>query len=512
MLSLVLAPGASTTVSGGALHPFNNIFVGIGVGTSAASVALASGSIATSETLVGDSGPGIVNQSGGFWSTTNTEFIGDGSFGAVNLAGGTHLVLNTLYIGADATGVGAYSISNGATLTIGNTLRIGVFGPSGVFSQTGGSTTISSGITIGGLSGTGGANTGTLNLSGGTFQLTNSTALELVQIGTINQSGGTHTTPRLTLAAGSAYNLSGGSAAIASTLSVGGTLNMTGGALSAGLTINSGLIAQSAGASSLGPVSGTGQITLGATSGATASMNAKSISQSSLTIKSTGSLTLSPATARASNSISTLTLTGAATFDLANHELLTNSSPATIKSYLAQSFDPAGNADWQQPGLTSSVARANPIKYSLAYAYGGDTSAEDAAVTTHDDAPLAPTQTIARAVLTGDANMDGHVDFFDITQLLAYKYNTAQPASYTDGDLNYDGVVNFFDITTLLSANYNSGETYTGAPFGAAAAAPSEVVVPEPASLTAMGLGLLPLLARRSRRRGARRTWDPLTN
>jgi hypothetical protein len=59
--------------------------------------------------------------------------------------------------------------------------------------------------------------------------------------------------------------------------------------------------------------------------------------------------------------------------------------------------------------------------------------------------------------------MDGVVDFFDITQILGYKYNTNQQASYTDGDLDYSGKVDFFDIVLLLSANYNSGQTYLGA-------------------------------------------------
>src|SRR5262249_38728587 len=174
-------------------------------------------------------------------------------------------------------------------------------------------------------------------------------------------------------------------------------------------------------------------------------------------------LTIRPAAARLTNTATNLQINGTGTLDLANHELLTNTAPATIKSYLATAYDPSGNADWAQHGLTSSVARSNPITYSLGYANGSDPSAQDAGVTTKNGTPLGASQTIVRPLLTGDANMDGVVDFFDITQILGYKYNTGQQASYTDGDLDYSGKVDFFDIVLLLSANYNSGQTYLGA-------------------------------------------------
>src|SRR5262249_33670970 len=153
--------------------------------------------------------------------------------------------------------------------------------------------------------------------------------------------------------------------------------------------------------------------------------------------------------------------------DLGNHELLLNSAnPATIKGYLATAYDPNGNADWGQRGLTSSLAKVNPVSYSVGYAFGGDQSAQDAAVFTHTGSALGAITRFNLRVLTVDANLDGHFDFFDIVQLLGYKYNTGQAASYTDGDLDYSGKVNFFDIVLLLSANYNTGQT-----FGPAAAA-----------------------------------------
>jgi autotransporter-associated beta strand protein len=164
------------------------------------------------------------------------------------------------------------------------------------------------------------------------------------------------------------------------------------------------------------------------------------------------------ASGRLTHQITTLAINNGGTLDLGNHGLLTLTAPGAIKSYLAHAYDAAGNQDWSQPGLTSILAKDNPAKYSVGYAYGGDLSAQDAGVTTHGGSALAANQTIARVTLAGDANLDGRVDFFDISQLLGYKYNTSQPASYTDGDLNYDGKVDFFDLSLLLSANYNTGE------------------------------------------------------
>jgi hypothetical protein len=152
--------------------------------------------------------------------------------------------------------------------------------------------------------------------------------------------------------------------------------------------------------------------------------------------------------------------------DLADTRLTvdaTATSPTSIKSYIASAY--TANQDWSGAGLTTSLARGNPVKYSLAYASGSDQSAQDAGI------PVDPGKVLARVVLTGDANMDGGVDFFDIAQVLGYRFNAGgNNASYTDGDLDYNGQVDFFDIVQLLSANYNSGETFANAAAAAAAA------------------------------------------
>jgi hypothetical protein len=262
-----------------------------------------------------------------------------------------------------------------------------------------------------------------------------------------------------------------------------GTYANAGGFLSAQNVINNGSFNQTAGQATTLALSGTGSTTIGG-GAAAALVSVASLSQGSVTINSGGTLIIRPATPRLTNAATNLQINGTGTLDLGNHELLTNTAPATIKSYLTNAYDPNGNADWARPGLTSSVAKANPVTYSLGYAYGSDQSAQDAGVTTKNGTPLSANQTIVRPVLTGDANMDGTVDFFDITQILGYKYNTGQAASYTDGDLDYSGKVDFFDIVLLLSANYNSGQTYLGAHAHAASPTLSGVAM---ASATTIG-------------------------
>jgi hypothetical protein len=220
-----------------------------------------------------------------------------------------------------------------------------------------------------------------------------------------------------------------------------------------------------------------------------------------VTVGANGRLVVATNATRQTNSATTLTLTGSGTLDLANNTLLTNTPATTIKAYLASAY--TSNSDWAGPGLSSGLAADDPITYSLGYAAGSDQSAQDAGIA------VAAGQVLARPVVTGDANMDGKVDFFDIAQLLGYKYNTGQLASYTDGDLNYDGVVDFFDLTTLLSANYNTGVTFAAAEASSSSSSSSSssptssAGVPEPGNAVLIVSTVASLLF--ARRRQAKR-------
>jgi autotransporter-associated beta strand protein len=213
-----------------------------------------------------------------------------------------------------------------------------------------------------------------------------------------------------------------------------------------------------------------------------------------------GRLTNSVATTSATLWINgPLALAGGAKLDISNARLAVDrlaTPPSVIHGYLASAY--GVNGDWGgMSGLTSSLAATNPGKYSVGYADSGDASTQDAGI------GVPAGKVLVTPTLTGDANLDGTVDFFDIAQVLGYKYNTGQAASYTDGDLNYDGVVDFFDLTVILSGNYNTGEVFnlSSAPAGVARAM-SVAAIPEPACLGLISVAsAASLLSRRRRRR-----------
>jgi hypothetical protein len=293
-----------------------------------------------------------------------------------------------------------------------------------------------------------------------------------------------------------------------------GTLNLSAGGADTGGVYNTSvggnlLFASNHSLDGASAIAGPGTTTVGTTNGAIANLSGslKNFNQGTLIVNTNGSLALASNGARVTSHVDSLTINGSGTFDLGTNEMLTLSAPALIKAYLANAYGPPNFRDWSKPGLTSRLARSDPTTYSVGYANGADQSAQDAGVTLQSGAPLAANQTVVRATLTGDANLDGTVNFFDITQLLGYKYNTGQPASYTDGDLNYDGVVDFFDIATLLSANYNTGETFpmAAAAYGTAPAALAIQPVPEPSSFSLMLLASAsPLFSRHGRRQRGR--------
>jgi len=94
---------------------------------------------------------------------------------------------------------------------------------------------------------------------------------------------------------------------------------------------------------------------------------------------------------------------------------------------------------------------------------------------------------------TGDIDADRFVDFNDVWGMLTSgKYNTGDPAVWTDGEFTLDGIVDFNDVWALLTGSlYNQGD-YTDPP--------STTVVPEPGTvvmLLSAALLMLPALRRR---------------
>jgi MYXO-CTERM domain-containing protein len=163
--------------------------------------------------------------------------------------------------------------------------------------------------------------------------------------------------------------------------------------------------------------------------------------------------------------VTSLTVNTGGKLDLANNRLIddySGSTPiASVRAAIAAGY--AGGS-WTGPGIQSSTAIANPTR-SLGYADASDVLAfaNGATSDTFLGATVDKTTLLVRYTLAGDANLDGSVDFLDLSRL-AQNYNvTDGNRTWLQGDYNYDGNVDFTDLAKLAQS-YN-----TTLPGGAAA-------------------------------------------
>jgi hypothetical protein len=110
---------------------------------------------------------------------------------------------------------------------------------------------------------------------------------------------------------------------------------------------------------------------------------------------------------------------------------------------------------------------------------------------------------LLRYTLTGDATLDGRVNFNDLLTL-SRNYNVVGTGKWTAGDFNYDDNVNFSDLL-VLARNYNAALPSSPIP-GATAGFEADLAsafasVPEPSLLALGGAVAAPLLLRRRARR-----------
>jgi hypothetical protein len=450
--------------------------------------------------------------------STYNEIVGDTSSGTFTQSGGVNSMAGVaLGVGCNAGVTGTYLLSGSGVIDNGEGEEIG---GDGTFIQTGGTNSI--GLSIfridaGGL----------YSLSAGTLNMFNGNIEEIY--GTFNQSGGTNVlegplwlsglyslsgTGTLTVegpstgigageSIGGTFNQSGGTNQIGfpnegvATFAVTGVYNLSGGSLTTKYgTINSGTINVTGGSANLGAITGTGTLNVG---DASASVTASGLQQSSVTITSTGELTLTAG--GATNAVNSLVIDSGGVFNLTSTKLIINygsgSDPiTTIAGYIKSGYN---GGHWNGPGIMSTTAQTptNGLYYGVGYADGKDNVV----------AGLSSGQIEVMYTLLGDANLDGLVNGTDFN-ILAANFNQSI-AGWDQGDFDYDGLVNAADFNDL-AANFNQSASGADVSAGdvsaldAFAAANGLSVptfsVPEPASAVLMVMAGLGILRRRRRR------------
>jgi hypothetical protein len=327
-----------------------------------------------------------------------------------------------IYAGNNGTGTIGQS-GTAFVSTAGNLDIAAQSGSTGNYNLSGGELLIGAFVYIGGT-GTGGAIT-----QGGK--------------GNLNVTGGLLIAPNAATSGTGSFNQTSGTVAISGSLSFGSGSSVTqsGGTLTAGSTANATTFQQTGGTATLGAVTGTGSLVIGNSSGASASATAAGLTQSSVTVNSTGLLTLDGGSA---NSLNSLTINGSGKFDITNHHFFINSSSSATRSsilqYLINGDD--GGAWNGAGGLDSSTAASNPT-YGVGYVDGAD----------HVNGALVSSGQIEVAyTLYGDANLDGKVDASDFS-IFAPNFGLNTTFGWEAGDFNYDGKVDATDFS-LFAPNF----------------------------------------------------------
>jgi autotransporter-associated beta strand protein len=490
--------------------------------TSAASITLTLTGTNTGDNVLTPTLADAVDGGAGFGVPTKLSKTGHGTWilpsantftGDVSVTGGVLKVRNDSALGASGNTVSVIDATNNANpssvvfdnpngLTVANNFKTSGGGGGGqdpdgpgILHAVAGATTLSGILTntSGGGFSTYTADAGaTLNITG---TITNDTArtLYLGGAGTGNISGmiqnGTGTQGIEKRGVGT-WNITGvNNAYTGGTTVAAGVLDVSGSvATSSGVTVNGGAFHASA-AQTVKALNVTGGV-------------------AAVTTATKAALTVGDGTG-ATNPI---TITGGSV-DLQGNGLIVRYAPGndpavlqSVRGQIVAAYN-AGGAAWQGSGIGSSTAAANSSG-AVGYALATEVLPfADGSTDTFMGSPVDTGSVVARYTLGGDATLDGSVDFNDLVKL-AQNYNTTVSATtdswWNKGDFTYDGIVDFNDLVKLAQ-NYNTAIP-TDPIAGASAVFQADLArafasVPEPGTLSILGLGAVALMGRRRRRK-----------
>jgi autotransporter-associated beta strand protein len=229
-----------------------------------------------------------------------------------------------------------------------------------------------------------------------------------------------------------------------------------------------------------------------------------------LTVSGTGSTIAFAAGAGASH-IGALAVSATSTLDVADNALvLSGASESSLRGLLSSGRnDVGGVGSWTGTGLVSSTAAADVNKVTgIGYLMAGDKGVSS----WNGITGLATTDVITSLTYYGDINLDGTVNADDYALLdkgmAQYAAGTipASSAVWLNGDFNYDGVVDAKDylLADISYSKINGGLSPAllserEAEFGSGYVGALVAAVPEPTTLSLVGMGAAMLIGRRRR-------------
>jgi hypothetical protein len=160
---------------------------------------------------------------------------------------------------------------------------------------------------------------------------------------------------------------------------------------------------------------------------------------------------------------------------------------------------------WDGPGIYSAPAATMNGLGAVGYAEASDVLGISGAQTaTYLGETVDATAVLVRFTLSGDADLNGRVDFNDLVRLAQNYEGGAAVKRWSQGDFTYDGAVDFADLVKLAQAYGVDLAPSMALPVGASVAferdwARAVSAVPEPGAAVGI-IGALAGLGRRRRR------------